>query len=75
LKQKYKLDSAEKIKKRMYKNWSRLNHYSSTYQDIISGRKNETDFFNGYIVRLGKKYNLPIKNNEKILQDLKNIKR
>lgn len=75
LKQEYNLDSAEKIKKRMYKNWSKLNHYSSTYQDLVSGRKSEIGFFNGYIVELGKKYNLPTENNEEILEDFKRLKR
>src|SRR4030042_748766 len=75
LKQEYNLDSAEKIKKRMYKNWSKLNHYSSTYQDLVSGRKSEIGFFNGYIVELRKKYNLPTDNNEEILEDFKRLKR
>lgn len=70
---KYKLDDAKKIKRRMFKNWSGLKHYSSTCQDINSRRKNEVKFFNGYIAELGKKYSLPVKNNQEILMDIRKI--
>jgi 2-dehydropantoate 2-reductase len=34
-------------------------NFSSTYQDIVRGRKTEIDFLNGKIVELGKKHNIP----------------
>lgn len=73
LEKEYKLENAEKLKKRMFKNWSRLNHYSSTHQDLYSGRKVEVDFFNGYIIKLGKKNNLPVKYNQEIIADIDKI--
>jgi len=73
LEKEYKLDEFEDTKKRMFENWEKLNHYSSTHQDVFSGRKNEIKFFNGYIVELGKKYNLPVKNNQDILNDLAEV--
>ena len=73
LRKDYKLDSAEKIKKRMFENWKKLKHYSSTCQDIRSGRKVEVKFFNGYIVELGKKYNLPMENNKEILREIREM--
>ena len=73
LKTKFPLDKKEAIKKRLVSNWKNSAHYSSTYQDFLSGRKTEVDFFNGYIVKLGKKYNLPTEENEKILRDFKRL--
>ena len=73
LKKDYKLDDAETIKKRMFKNWQKLRHYSSTCQDIRSGRKVEVKFFNGHIVELGKKYNLPVDNNQEILREIREV--
>jgi 2-dehydropantoate 2-reductase len=71
----YELESAEKMKKNMIKNWHNLKHYSSTCQDINSGRKNEVKYFNGYIVELGKKHNLPTEHNRQIIIDTREIKR
>ena len=51
-----------------------MKHYSSTCQDVLSGRKTEIEFLNGYIIKLGKKYNLPVKENEKIIKEFKKIK-
>lgn len=73
LKTEFPLDKKETIKKRMHRNWSNLNHHSSTAQDVLSGRKTEVDFFNGYMIRLGKKYHLPAEENEKILKDFKGL--
>jgi 2-dehydropantoate 2-reductase len=66
----YRLDSASKMKKRMFENWSKLNHYSSTCQDLNSGRKVEVKFFNGLIINLGKKHHLSAENNKEILKDI-----
>lgn len=71
----YNLEKKEEMKKNMIKNWSRLNHYSSTCQDIRSGRKTEVKYFNGYIAELGKKNNLLIKSNFDIIKDIKNIEK
>jgi 2-dehydropantoate 2-reductase len=73
LSREYKLDRASKIKRRMFENWSKLNHYSSTCQDIHPGRKVEVNFFNGLMIQLGKKHNLPIENNKEILKDIRRI--
>ena len=70
LSKQYKLKRKDKIKKRMFENWKNLKHYSSTCQDIRSGRKNEVKFFNGYIVELGKKYKIPAENNKKIMKEI-----
>ena len=69
----YSLDSKDKIKERMFLHWNKLDHHSSTCQDILSGRKTEIDFFNGHIVNLGKAKNLPIEENQKIVQEVKEI--
>jgi len=39
---------------------------SSTAQDLARGKKTEIDFLNGYIVELGKKYDIPVPYNESI---------
>lgn len=75
LSKEYKLDSKDKLKKRMYNNWSKMNHYSSLCQDIQSKRDTEIDFLNGYILKLGKKYNLKTKENEKIVKEVKEKQR
>lgn len=69
LKKDYNLENPEIIKRRMYKNWENIKHYSSTCQDVHSGRNNEIKFFNGYMVQLGRKHSLPITENRKIMQD------
>ncbi len=74
LKKRYPLDNKELLKKRMVKNWSKVNHYSSTYQDVISGRKSEISFFNGYLKKLGHIYHVKTNENNKVLQDFKGIK-
>src|SRR3989344_1808913 len=74
LKRDFDLEDYKILKKRMYKTWSKMKHYSSTCQDVLSGRKTEIEFLNGYIIKLGKKYNLPVKENEKIIKEFKKIK-
>ncbi len=73
LSKEYDLDDKEEIRNRMLKHWSKLDHYSSTYQDIHSGRKNEAKFFNGYIIKLGKKHDLPTPYNQDILNKIAKI--
>ncbi|MFA4887287.1 MAG: 2-dehydropantoate 2-reductase [Candidatus Nanoarchaeia archaeon] len=68
------LDKEVKMKPRwilkalFYSTLGRMKHYSSTYQDAISGRKSEIWFLNGLIVRLGKKYHLSTSENERVLK-------
>ncbi len=75
LSRKYPLESKEKLKKNMFRHWHDVKHFSSTYQDMISGRKTEIDFFNGYIIKLGKQYNIKPEENLKILDDFKKSKK
>ncbi len=65
------LRNPEKMKKEMFQTWSKLKHYSSTHQDVKSGRMNEVDFLNGKIIELGRKYFLPTENNELIVKKIK----
>ena len=64
-----KMRSRKDLKKLFYETVSPMRHYSSTYQDAISGRKTEIDFLNGYIVKLGKKYNLSVAENKKLISE------
>lgn len=73
LSKEHKLDNLKLIKQRLYKHWSNINHYSSTYQDLVSGRKTEINFFNGYVQKLGKKYNIPVEENKSIVKELKRV--
>ena len=73
LSKEYDLNQQEKMKKRLFENWHKVNHYSSTYQDLFSKRKSEIDFFNGVLVRLGKKYNINAIENKKVLSDFKRL--
>jgi len=66
----YKLDDANKMKQRMIKYWANLKHYSSTCQDLHSGRPTEAKFFNGYMIELGLKHKLPVENNKKIMREI-----
>lgn len=75
LKNKYKLKDCEKMKKEMFKTWAKMKHYSSTYQDIKSGRKHEVPYFNGYIVELGKKYSMPVEHNQAVIKDVNKLVR
>ena len=74
LKKEYKLDKLESMKRNMFKHWSNLNHFSSTYQDVVSGRKNEACFFNGYLVKIGEKNKCFVEENKKIMEEINKIK-
>ncbi len=43
-------------------------HYSSLYQDLMSGRPTEVEFLNGLIVQLGRQQGIPTPYNEQIYQ-------
>lgn len=74
LKPQYPIDKKEKMKKDFITNWKNVDHYSSTYQDLVSHRKSEIYFFNGLMVKLGKKYKLSAIENKRILEDFKKAK-
>lgn len=74
LEKEYELESMEKLKNKMFKHWSNLDHFSSTYQDIASGRQNEASFFNGYLIQLGKGNRCPIEQNKRIMEEISRIK-
>lgn len=67
LKDEYDLPSLESMQERInrYANQMR-NHYSSMYQDMISGRSTEVEFFNGLIVKLGKEKGIPTPYNQDV---------
>jgi len=74
LNKKYDLDEINKMKKNMFNNWHNVKHYSSTYQDIVSGRKSEIDFLNGYIIKLVKKYKINAKENLNVIKNFEMVK-
>jgi 2-dehydropantoate 2-reductase len=45
-------------------------HYSSMYQDLISGRKTEVDFLNGFIIKLGQEKGIPTPCNQQVYSKL-----
>ena len=62
------------VKRHFYKTIHQIKtHYSSMYQDVISGRKTEIEYLNGYIVKLGKKKEIPTPINEDIYYKIKNL--
>lgn len=67
LKDEYDLPTLESMEERInrYANQMR-NHYSSMYQDAISGRNTEVEFFNGLIVKLGKEKGVPTPYNQDV---------
>ena len=73
LSKEYPLKDKEKMRKNLFKNWHNVKHFSSTYQDLVSGRKTEIDFFNGYIIKLAKQYNLDARENMEIIKDFKEV--
>jgi 2-dehydropantoate 2-reductase len=46
-------------------------HYTSMYQDVISGRKTEINFLNGLIVKMGAEQGIPTPANEKLYAQIK----
>jgi 2-dehydropantoate 2-reductase len=71
--QEHSLAQPEIIKNRLYQTWSAMNHYSSTCQDVLSGRKTEIDFLNGYMVVLAKKHGFNAPENQKIITDFRRL--
>lgn len=48
-------------------------HYSSTYQDLVTGRSSEIDFLNGTLVERGNQKGIPTPYNQQICQRVKAI--
>ena len=71
---KYPLGDKEKMRRNMFNNWHNVKHFSSTYQDLVSGRKTEVDFFNGYIIKSAKQYKMIADENLIILKEFKKAK-
>ena len=72
LNQEYKLKPKVELKNLFYQIIEPMKHYSSTYQDAISGRKTEVQFLNGLILKLAKKHKLQAPTNQKILDEFFN---
>ena len=68
----YNLKPKEKLKELFYQIIKPMKHYSSTYQDAISGRKTEVQFLNGLIIKLAKKHKLQAPTNQKLLEEFFN---
>ena len=74
LKDEHVLPDLSSIKERFYKTIDQIKtHYSSMYQDVLSGRQTEIEYLNGYIVRLGLKKKIPTPMNQEIYRRLKGL--
>lgn len=74
LKNEYKLKPFEIVKENILKTLKSVpEHYTSTYRDYFSGKKTEVPFLNGFIVELGKKYNINTENNLKLCNYFKEL--
>ena len=72
----YSLPSPEVIMHQVYQTALQVpDHYSSTYQDVVSKRPTEIDFLNGYIAKLGQKKGIPTPYNQEITQRIKALER
>lgn len=70
----YSLPSPKALMNQVYQTALQVpDHYSSTYQDVISGRPTEIDFLNGYIAKLGEQKGVPTPHNQKIVQQIKTL--
>ncbi|MHA1820401.1 MAG: ketopantoate reductase family protein [Promethearchaeota archaeon] len=50
-------------------------HKTSTFQDVLKGKKTEIDFMNGYIVKKGRELGMEVSVNESIVNLIKAIER
>ena len=67
LKEDYHLPNLTSIRQTIYKLIVQVGeHYSSMYQDLISGRKTEVEFLNGLIIRLGLEKGIPTPYNQEV---------
>ncbi len=78
LKEDYDLSDLDSVRKSIYKKLSQVKeHFSSMYQDLISGRETEVEFLNGLIVRLGLEKGIPTPYNQQVyfrlLEEIKSV--
>ncbi len=63
----YGLPSLASLKQEIYQLIDKLkDHYTSMYQDLVSGRKTEIDFLNGFIINLGKEKGIQSPYNQQV---------
>ena len=63
----YDLPSLDCLKIEIYQMLDKVkNHYTSMYQDLVSGRQTEIDFLNGFIINLGKEKKIPVPYNQQV---------
>lgn len=67
LREDYQLPTLASLRKTIYELSVQVSsHYSSMYQDLISGRKTEIEFLNGLIIRLGLEKGIPTPYNQRV---------
>lgn len=69
LSKEYKIKQKEELRQLFYQIIKPMKHYSSTYQDAISGRKTEIQFLNGLIIKLAKKHKIPASINQQLMNE------
>ncbi len=69
LSKKFLLRDREILRKIFYNITENMKHYSSTYQDAISGRKTEIEFLNSFIVELGEKLHINTPMSKQVVHD------
>ena len=63
----YDLPSLASLMKEIYQLIDKVkDHYTSMYQDLVSGRKTEIDFLNGFIINLGKEKGIQAPYNQQV---------
>jgi 2-dehydropantoate 2-reductase len=65
----HNLPSRKSLRRKFYRIVEPMRHYSSTYQDIISGRRTEAEFLNGFILRHAKARKIGVPENERIWRE------
>ena len=63
------INDKEIMWRRLVDAWSSAQHFSSTYQDLVSDRNTEIEFLTGYVISLGKLHNIPTPENLKLYFD------
>lgn len=67
----YPLPPLELLKQEIYRLTQQVSdHYSSMYQDLISGRNTEIEFLNGLLIKLGKLKGIPTPYNQLVYSQL-----
>jgi len=59
------------LRKSIDEELSKLQNYSSMYQDLVKGRKTEIEFLNGKVSELGRKHQIPTPVNDTIVSLIK----